>query len=115
MRAMGCSLRPLCVTFTCQLGSASVGDQVEKRLVNARVVGELRMEGCGHDFSLAHGDGILIFALGGEDFYTLAYTLDFGCANENHLGGRTGEDAFADGAVALASIGVAANRDVERA
>src|SRR5438034_2963734 len=63
---MGCSLRPLCVTFTCQLGSASVGDQVEKRLVNARVVGELRMEGCGHDFSLAHGDGILIFALGGE-------------------------------------------------
>src|SRR5437762_14213361 len=112
---MGCSLRPLCVTFTCQLGSASVGDQVEKRLVNTRVVGELGMEGCGHDLSLAHGDGIFIFALGGDDFYVLPYALDFWCADENHLGGRTGEDACADGAVDLASIGVAANRDVERA
>src|SRR5207247_2000389 len=112
---MGCSLRPLCVTFTCQLGSASVGDQVEKRPMHSRIVGKFRMEGCGHDLSLAHGDGIFIFALGGDDFYVLPYALDFWCADENHLGGRTGEDAFADGTVALASIGVAANADVQGA
>src|SRR2546427_11633199 len=83
--------------------------------MNARVVGELRMEGCGHDFSLAHGDGILIFALGGDDFYVLPDAFNFRCANENHLGGRTGEGAFTNGAVDLSSIGVAANADVQGA
>src|SRR5439155_22155836 len=109
------SRRPVCVTLTSQQGSPSVGDQVEKRLVKTRAVGELGLEGCGHDLCLAHGDGIFIFALGGDDFYVLPDAVDCWCADENHLGGRTGEDAFADGAVALASIGVAANRDVERA
>src|SRR5438552_7917987 len=83
--------------------------------MHSRIVGKFRMEGCGHDLSLAHGDGIFIFALGGDDFYVLPYALDFWCADENHLGGRTGEDAFADGAVALSSIGVAANADVRGA
>src|SRR5438445_10913513 len=73
------------------------------------------MEGCGHDFSLAHGDGILIFALGGDDFYVLPDAFNFRCANENHLGGRTGVRAKTNGAVDLSSIGVAANADVQGA
>src|SRR5690349_24091517 len=83
--------------------------------MHARVARKFRVESCGHDLSLPHGDGIFIFALGGEDFYSLSDALDFGCADENHLSGRTGEDAVTYGAVDLASIGVAADGDVERA
>src|SRR5437899_11993488 len=83
--------------------------------MHSRIVGKFRMEGCGHDFSLAHGDGILIFALGREDFYSFSDAFNFRCANENHLGGRTGEGAFTNGAVDLSSIGVAANADVQGA
>src|SRR5205807_7039371 len=82
--------------------------------MHSRIVGKFRMEGCGHDFSLAHGDGILI-ALGREDFYSFSDAFNFRCANENHLGGRTGEGAFTNGAVDLSSIGVAANADVQGA
>ena len=71
------------------------------------------MEGCGHDLSLAHGDGIFIFALGGDDFYVLPYALDFWCADENHLDRGLAEQAFPYGALELAAIGVAANTDVE--
>src|SRR5438876_12452150 len=80
--------------------------------MHSRIVGKFRMEGCGHDFSLAHGDGILIFALGREDFYSFSDAFNFRCANENHLGGRTVVGDFTNGAVDLLSIVVAADADV---
>src|ERR1041385_8426252 len=77
------------------------------------------MKGCSHSSSLPEGDGVGAF--GGEDFDAFADALDFGSANEDHLErrfagivGESGEEfAFADGAVDLASISVAANADVE--
>src|SRR5437899_11141248 len=83
--------------------------------MHSRIVVKFRMEGCGHDCSLAHGDGFLIFALGREDFYSFSDAFNFRCANENHLGGRTGKGTFTNGAVDLSSIGVAANADVQGA
>jgi len=85
--------------------------------VDARVVAELGVEGGGHDSSLADGDGIFIFALGGEDFHARADTFDLGSADENHLDWRLAEllfdkSAFADGAVDLSAVGIAADGDV---
>jgi hypothetical protein len=81
--------------------------------VNARVVREFGVEGRGHDFSLADSDRII--TLGGDDFHVLPYALDFRCADENHFSWHAGEEALADGAIDLASVGVAADGDVERA
>jgi len=81
--------------------------------VNARVVREFGVEGRRHDFSLADSDRII--TLGGDDFHVLSYALDFWRADEDHFGWAPSEDALADGAIDLASVGVAADGDVERA
>jgi hypothetical protein len=81
--------------------------------VNARVVREFGVEGRGHDFSLADSDRII--TLGGDDFHVLPNALDFWRADEDHFGRAPSEDALADGAIDLASVGVAADGDVERA
>ena len=57
----------------------------------------------------------LFGAFGGEDFDAFADVLNFGGADEDHFHGRVAEAAFADGAVDLASVGVAADADVEGA
>ena len=81
--------------------------------MHAGVVGEFGVEGGGHSFSLADGYGIV--PLCGEDFYAFADVLDFGGTDEDHFDGRGAEEALADGAVDLASVGVAADADVEGA
>jgi hypothetical protein len=120
-----------------------VADEIEKGLVNSCVVRELGMEGRGHNSSLPDGDWIVAFSR--NDFDFRADALDLWCADENHfqrrvLRGRSGlrgssrpisfhsvffqlaltrftqkKFAFADGAVDLAPVGVAADADVERA
>jgi hypothetical protein len=120
-----------------------VADEIEKGLVNSRVVRELGMESRGHNSSLPDGDWMVAFSR--NDFDFRADALDLWCADENHLQrrvlrGRSGRRGFsrpiffhpvffqlvlirftqkkltfADGAVDLASVGVAANADVESA
>ena len=81
--------------------------------MDAGIVRKFRMKRGGHAPSLAHGYGIV--ALGGDYFYAFADVFDFGGADEDHFYGRSAEKAFADGAVNLASVGVAADADVEGA
>jgi len=95
--------------------------------MHAGVGGEFGVEGGGHGSSLA--DGYWIAALGSNDLYAFAYVCDFGGADEDHFewgfaeGGvmrvarviARQEFALADGAVDLASVGVAADADVEGA
>ncbi len=81
--------------------------------MHTRVVGKLRMEGCGHRSSLADGYGIAAFS--GDNFDSGADAFDFGGADKNHLQRFIAESAFADGAVDLTSVGIAADADVERA
>jgi hypothetical protein len=95
------------------------------------------MEGRSHDSSLPDGDGVCTF--GGEDFHVGANALDFWSADEDHLEGgvfpflvsvficsveifsveilsvELEQFAFADGAVELAAVGVAADGDIEGA
>ncbi len=80
--------------------------------MDARILAEFGMEGCCHDSSLPHGDWIV--TLGGDDFYPGADAFDFRGADKNHFDGFFTEPAFADGAVDLAAVGVAANSDVDR-
>src|SRR5579859_248078 len=97
----------------------SVFDQIEEGLVDAGIGREFGVEGGGHGSSLPNG--YRIGAFGGEDFDAFADALDFRGADEHHLEGRSrgivgeiGEEfPFADGAVDLTSVGVAANADVE--
>jgi len=89
-----------------------VADEIEKGLVNSRVVRELGMEGRGHNCSLPDGDWIVAFR--GDDFDPWADAFDFGGANEDHLERIFTESAFADGTVDLATVGVAADADIER-
>ena len=77
------------------------------------IFGEFGVEGGGHGFSLADSDGIVPFC--GEDFDAFADVLDFGGTDEDHFDGGGAEEALADGAVDLASVGVAADADVEGA
>ena len=94
--------------------------------MDAFVVGEFGVEGGGHGFALADGDGVFVFTFGSENLDTFSEVNDFRGADENHLERRFGglvysavvvgaayEFAFADGAVDLASIGIAADVDVE--
>lgn len=83
--------------------------------MDAAIVAELGMESCGQCFALAHKHGIFLTAFGGDDLDFSAYALDFGGADEDHFGEMILELAFADGAVELAAVGVAADGDVERA
>ena len=84
--------------------------------MDAGVGGEFGVErGC-HRSSLADGYGVRAF--GGDDFYTFSDMFNFGSADEDHF--QRGvvwvtvqKFAFADGAVDLTSVGVAADADVE--
>ncbi len=51
--------------------------------MDAGVVGEFRVEGCGHDSSLPDCDWV--FALGGDDLNCGANPLDLGGADEDHF------------------------------
>src|SRR3954462_11215630 len=73
----------------------------------------VRVEGGGHGFALANDDRVLSFCAQDFDFRTEA--LNFWSADENHFDRRSGEEAVAYGALELASVGIAANADVERA
>ena len=83
--------------------------------MDAGVVGEFGVEGGGHGSSLPNSDGSLIAAFGGQDFNAFSDMLDFGSADENHLQWGIAEETLADGAVDLASIGVAADANIEGA
>ena len=95
----------------------AVVDQVQEGAVHTGILRKLRVEGCGYHSSLPDGDRVFISAFGGDDFDARADTFDLGSADEDHLDGPAGECGFAgaDRAVDLASIGVAADADVERA
>ena len=77
------------------------------------------MEGCSHCSSLPDRDWVGAF--GGDDFDGRADAFDFRGADENHLQWglcefvvpRAEKFAFADGTVELASVGVAADGDVD--
>lgn len=81
--------------------------------MDALVVGEFGMEGCGHGSSLPNRDRVVSF--GGDDFNVGADAFDFRGADENHFQRRTGKPALADRTIDLASVGVAADADIERA
>jgi len=81
--------------------------------VDPRIFGELGVEGGGHGASLADGYGVVPFC--GEDFDAFAHVFDLGGADEDHFDGRGAEEALADGAVDLATVGVTADSDVEGA
>ena len=100
------------------MGSVTLvtGNQVEEGPVNAGVVGKFGMERRCHRFSLPHGHRIVSF--GRDHFDSGPNALDLGRADEHHLN-RSEPDfrqlAFADGAVDLAPIGIAADADIEGA
>jgi len=93
--------------------------------VDAGVGREFGVKSCGHGSSLPDNDGIAAF--GGEDFNAFSDVDDLGGADENHFEGRfakssvmriagpfaSNEPAFADRAVDLASVGVAADADAQ--
>src|SRR4029077_20581463 len=94
------------------------GNQIDKSLVYASVVGELGVEGCSHRSSLPDRDGDIVFAFGGDYFDAFAEPLNLGGADENHFERRAAwllwqESAFADGALELASVGVATDADID--
>ena len=88
-------------------------DEVEEELVDAGVAAEFRMEGGGHQVTVA--DEHWIIAATGEDLDLRSDSGDAGSSDEDHLqrfgaeGGRR-ED---DGGVQLAAVGVAFDRDGE--
>src|ERR1019366_4039727 len=88
--------------------------QLQKLLVDARIVGQLGMESCCHDTSLPHQHGIS--AVFRQDFYALTHALDPRRANKDHLQRFAAERAggFDDGGIDLASVSVAADRNVDR-
>ena len=81
--------------------------------MHAGVVGEFGMEGCGHGSSLPDGDGSLpSVAMTSTSGPTCSI---LGARMKTISSGSVTQSAFADGAVDLASVGVAADADVERA
>jgi len=85
-----------------------------------RVFGEFRVEGCGHRASLPDGDWVGAF--GCDHFNACAYALDLGGADEDHFEVGTflikralQELASANRTVDLASVGIAADADIDRA
>ena len=81
--------------------------------MDAVVVRKFWMKSRRHGVSLP--DHHRITALSRQDFYIFADAFNLGGADENHFQRRVGLEkfAFADGAVDLASIGIAADADVE--
>src|SRR5437660_1541937 len=90
-----------------------VRNQFQKFLVDASVLGQFRVEGGGHRFALAHGYRIVSFC--GDDLYAWAHAFDLGRADEDHFDWRVAESAFTNRAVDLATVGVAANADIQSA
>ena len=88
-------------------------DQVEKSSMDTSVGGQLGVEGGGHGSSLLDSYGVVAFC--GDYFYALSDVFDFRRSDEDHLDGRIAKQTFADGAVDLAAISVAADADVEGA
>src|SRR5579864_917988 len=93
--------------------SQSVTHQLEESAVNASIAAQLRMKGGGHRFALTDKDGIASFI--GQNFDIRTEAGYFRRADEDHLDGGAAEEAVANRAVDLASIGIAANADVEGA
>src|SRR2546430_1789092 len=89
-------------------------DHVQKILVNAPVVAQFRMERRGHGLALAHQYGDFVTAFRRDHFHALAYAFNLRSADEYHFNGLAKKSAFADGAVDLASVSVAAHGDIER-
>jgi hypothetical protein len=126
-RESACAASSSTLAIKCvRSGLLAVADQIEEGLVDARVVGEFGMEGRGHDSSLPNGYRVV--ALSSDDFDSRPDALDLWSADENHFQWRIfcrrswhlvvghfvlKKFAFADGAVDLASVGVAADADVE--
>ena len=89
--------------------------------MDASVVGKFGMKGCGHRSSLPDSDGVR--ALGGENLHAFSHVGNFRRTDEDHFQGGLVTLAFeiadkltlSDGAVDLASVGIAADADVERA
>jgi hypothetical protein len=71
------------------------------------------MESCSHGAPLPDYDRVVVLPLSGQDFYSGAEALDLGSTDENHFDGSAAEKAFADGAVNLAAVGVAADGNVD--
>lgn len=90
-----------------------VADEVQEELVDAGVVGELGVEGGGHEVAGTDQGGEAV--AGGEGFDAGAGEADARRADEDHLqraagqGGGSGED----GGIDLTAVGVALDRDVE--
>jgi len=81
--------------------------------MHPRIVAEFGMECSCHGASLPDGNRIATFR--GDDFDFASHPRNFRCANKNHLQRTGAELAFANGAIELASIGVAADADIDRA
>src|ERR1700722_19743698 len=81
--------------------------------MNAWILREFGVKGGGHRSSLPNSYGVGAFSR--DYFNALADLFDFGGADENHFDGRGAEETFADGAVDLASVGVATDADVQGA
>ncbi len=81
--------------------------------MDAGIVGEFRMKGGGHGSSLPDSDGIGAFR--SEDLDAFADLRNLGSADEDHFQRGISEQTLANRAVDLASIGVAADPNVESA
>ena len=92
----------------------AVADKVQKRFVDASVVGKLGVKRRRHDASLPHGDGIFIIAFSSKNFDAGTDARNLWGTDEDHFHRFISELSLADGAVNLAAIGVAANADIER-
>ena len=81
--------------------------------MNTSVVGQLGMEGGSHGLALAHDNRVL--PLRSEDFNLRPEALNFWGTDEYHLDRGAAETAFADGALQLSAVSIAADTDVEYA
>ena len=96
-------------------------DEIQEKLVNARVIGKFGMKCSGHSASLPHDNGVIAF--GCDYFNPFANVGNFRGSDENHLQGRLMELAvqiahqlpFPDRTVDLSSVGITADPNVERA
>ena len=92
----------------------AVADKVQKRFVDASIVGKLGVKRRGHDASLPHGDGIFVIAFSSKNFDAGSDAGNLWSTDEDHLDRSVSEFSLADGAVNLAAVGVAADADIER-
>src|SRR6476660_7528357 len=90
----------------------SVAHQFQKLLVNAGIVAELGMERGGHGLPFSYDDRIVAFR--SHHFHARAQMLDLWRADKHHFQRRLAELSGTNRAVDLASVGVAADADVER-